>query len=72
VAARAGERGAVRLVMTEGRKREVRRLLAAVGLPVTRLVRLRVGPIRLGRLPPGEVRELTHEEVVALRRVVGG
>ena len=37
-------RGAVRLVMTEGRKREVRRLLAAVGLPVTRLVRLRVGP----------------------------
>jgi 23S rRNA pseudouridine2605 synthase len=72
VAARAGERGAVRLVMTEGRKREVRRLLAAAGLPVTRLVRLRVGPVRLGRLPPGEVRELTHEEVVALRRVVGG
>lgn len=72
VAGRSGDRGAVRLVMTEGRKREVRRLLAAVGLPVTRLVRVRVGPIRLGRLPPGERRELTHDEVVALRRVADG
>lgn len=59
-------RGAVRLVMTEGRKREVRRMLAAVGLPVVRLVRLRVGPIVLGRLAPGAVRELTHDEVLAL------
>ena len=72
VAARAGERGAIRLVMTEGRKREVRRLLDAVGLPVTRLVRVRVGPVRLGDLGPGERRELTHEELVALRRLVGG
>jgi pseudouridine synthase len=72
VAGRSGDRGAVRLVMTEGRKREVRRLLAAVGLPVTRLVRVRIGPVRLGALPPGERRELTHDEVVALRRVVGG
>ena len=72
VAGRSGDRGAVRLVMTEGRKREVRRLLAAVGLPVTRLVRVRVGPIRLGGLPPGERRELTHDEVVALRQVVDG
>lgn len=70
VAARAGDRGAVRVVMTEGRKREVRRLLAAVGLPVTRLVRLRVGPVRLGALPPGELRDLTHDEVVALRRLL--
>jgi 23S rRNA pseudouridine2605 synthase len=58
--------------MTEGRKREVRRLLAAVGLPVTRLVRVRVGPVTLGRLAPGEVRELTHDEVVALRRAAAG
>ena len=43
---RSGGRGAVRVVMTEGRKREVRRLLAAVGLPVLRLVRVRVGPDR--------------------------
>jgi 23S rRNA pseudouridine2605 synthase len=72
VAGRSGDRGAVRLVMTEGRKREVRRLLASVGLPVTRLVRVRVGAVRLGGLSPGERRELTHDEVVALRQVVDG
>jgi 23S rRNA pseudouridine2605 synthase len=72
MAGRSGDRGAVRLVMTEGRKREVRRLLAAVGLPVTRLVRVRVGEVRLGGLAPGERRELTLDEVVALRRVVDG
>jgi 23S rRNA pseudouridine2605 synthase len=72
VAGRSGDRGALRLVMTEGRKREVRRLLAAVGLPVTRLVRVRVGAVRLGALPPGERRELTHDEVIALRQGVDG
>lgn len=69
--ARAGKLGAVRLVVTEGRKREVRRMLAAVGLPVRRLIRVRVGPIRLGRLRPGEVRELTPEELLALYRAAG-
>ncbi len=66
--ARAGGRSAVRIVMTEGRKREVRRMLAAIGLPVRRLVRVRVGPIRLGRLGPGELRELGAEEVRELMR----
>jgi 23S rRNA pseudouridine2605 synthase len=70
VVGRARGRGAVRLVMTEGRKREVRRMLDAVGLHVTRLIRLRVGPVRLGRLAPGEVRPLTHDEVVAMRRLL--
>jgi 23S rRNA pseudouridine2605 synthase len=66
----AGSRGrsAVRMVMTEGRKREVRRMLDAVGLPVRRLVRVRVGPIRLGRLRAGEVRELDPAEVRELMR----
>jgi 23S rRNA pseudouridine2605 synthase len=59
----ADRRAAVRLVVTEGRKREVRRMLEAVGLPVTRLVRTRFGPIRLGRLRPGEVRALEPSEV---------
>jgi pseudouridine synthase len=63
-------RGAVRIVMTEGRKREVRRLLAAVGLPVTRLVRLRIGPVALGGLAPGEVRPLDREEIQALATAV--
>jgi 23S rRNA pseudouridine2605 synthase len=71
IAGRAGTRGAIRLVLAEGRKREVRRMLAAVGLPVTRLVRVRVGPVRLGRLHPAEVRELSLDEVRALFAATG-
>jgi 23S rRNA pseudouridine2605 synthase len=71
IVATSGPRGAIRVVMTEGRKREVRRLLAAVGLPVTRLVRLRIGPVTLGSLEPGAVRELSTEEIHALARVAG-
>jgi 23S rRNA pseudouridine2605 synthase len=65
-------RGSIRLVMTEGRKREVRRMLAEVGLPVTRLVRLRIGTVTLGGLAPGAVRELGHDEILALRAPSGG
>jgi 23S rRNA pseudouridine2605 synthase len=64
-------RAALRLVIAEGRKREVRRLLAAVGLPVTRLVRLRIGPVRLGRLPAGRIRPLSADEVRDLARATG-
>jgi pseudouridine synthase len=67
----AAGRGGVRLVMVEGRKREVRRMLDAVGLTVRRLVRVRVGPIRLGRLRPGELRELDPEDERALYRAAG-
>lgn len=59
-------RAALRIVMTEGRKREVRRMLAAVGLPVRRLVRLRMGSLRLGSLHPGEVRALEPDEIRSL------
>jgi 23S rRNA pseudouridine2605 synthase len=69
--AASGARGAVRIVIAEGRKREVRRMLAAVGLPVLRLVRLRVGSLRLGDLPPGSLRELEPDEVTALYRAAG-
>jgi 23S rRNA pseudouridine2605 synthase len=64
-------RGSVRLVMVEGRKREVRRMLEAVELPVRRLVRVRIGPVRLGGLRPGDVRELDAQEVRALYRAAG-
>jgi pseudouridine synthase len=67
-----GDRGALLVVMTEGRKREVRRMLAAVDLSVVRLVRLRIGPVRLGRMAPGTLRELTHDEVRALALAVDG
>jgi 23S rRNA pseudouridine2605 synthase len=65
VAARSG-RSAVRVVMVEGRNREVRRMLDAVGHPVTRLVRTRLGPVRLGTLKAGRTRALTPEEVRGL------
>jgi pseudouridine synthase len=68
---RHGERAALRVVMTEGRKREVRRMLHEVGLPVVRLIRTRIGPITLGGQPPGELRALTPEEIQALSRVAG-
>ncbi len=70
-AGRSRGRGAVRLVMGEGRKREVRRLLAAVGLPVRRLIRVRVGSVRLGSLKAGVVRELSPDEVRGLFRAAG-
>jgi 23S rRNA pseudouridine2605 synthase len=65
VAAKAGS-SAVRVVMVEGRKREVRRMMEAVGHPVLRLVRTRIGPLQLGALRAGEVRALAPEEVRAL------
>jgi pseudouridine synthase len=64
------EREQLSIVMTEGRKREVRRMLQAVGLPVTRLLRVRIGPVRLGGLAPGEHRELTPDELLALGKLV--
>ena len=58
----------VRLVMREGRTREVRRMLEAVGHPVRRLFRTRFGPIEIGRLRAGRWRYLTEAEVAMLRQ----
>lgn len=54
------------LTLAEGRKREVRRMMSAVGHPVTRLCRTRFGPVRLGELPRGAWRPLTGQELDAL------
>ena len=59
---------AVRIAIHEGRKRQVRRMCAAVGHPVVRLVRTRIGPLADRRLPPGRWRRLTPAEVRALER----
>jgi 23S rRNA pseudouridine2605 synthase len=66
-AARIVQRGSgrtiVELVIHEGRNRIVRRLLDAVGHPVKKLTRTRIGPVALGQLKPGELRDLTREEL---------
>ncbi len=49
--------------LTEGKNREIRRLFDAIGTPVTRLLRVAYGPIALGRLQPGEWREVTRAEL---------
>lgn len=64
------EPGVLRIVVHEGRNRQVRRMCDAVGHPVRRLVRVRIGPISDHRLGPGEWRELAPDEVRALERAV--
>lgn len=61
----------VELVLKEGRHRQARRMLEAVGHPVRRLVRVGVGPLRLGRLKPGTYRRLSPAEVRELYRASG-
>jgi 23S rRNA pseudouridine2605 synthase len=60
--------GVIRLVIHEGRNRQVRRMCEAVGHPVLRLVRTRIGPLRDPALAPGEWRTLTQDEVRSLER----
>jgi 23S rRNA pseudouridine2457 synthase len=55
------------LKLKEGRNRQVRRMLAAVGFPVLRLLRAAIGPLTLAGLAPGEWRELTPAEISKLR-----
>lgn len=64
---RAGTRtGWLELVLHEGRNRHIRRLLAALGVEVVRLIRVAIGPLALGDLAPGAVRPLTPGERAAL------
>jgi 23S rRNA pseudouridine2605 synthase len=64
---RAGARNAwLEMILSEGRNRQIRRLLGAVGADVLRLVRVEVGGLRLGDLPRGVVRHLTPSEKAML------
>ena len=58
----------LRIVIHEGRKRQVRRMCEAIGHPVIRLVRTRIGPLTDTKLKAGEWRRVTSEEVIALSR----
>ncbi len=68
---RSGPTCWLRLVIHEGRNRQIRRMAEHVGLRVERLIRTRIGPIGLCGLRPGAWRELRPEEVAALRRAAG-
>ena len=67
----AVEKSVLRIVIHEGRNRQVRRMCAAVGHPVRRLVRTRIGPLRDRQLKPGQWRPLTIAEVRALEAAAG-
>ncbi|MDT4913726.1 MAG: rRNA synthase [Pseudonocardiales bacterium] len=64
-----GDQAIVEIVLHEGRKHIVRRLLAEVGHPVSRLVRTRIGPVHLGGQRAGTLRPLTRAELADLHRV---
>ncbi len=72
VVQRHGGSTALMLVIHEGRNRQVRRMCEAVGHPVTRLVRTRIGPVADRSLQPGLWRPLTATEVIALRAAALG
>lgn len=67
----AADKTLLEIVLAEGRKREVRRMFAAVDMPLERLARVKVGPLPLGEIAPGKFRPLNHAEVRALYAAVG-
>jgi 23S rRNA pseudouridine2605 synthase len=67
----AGKNVWYRVTLHEGRNREVRRIFEALGVAVSRLIRVRYGPIALGKLHRGAHRSLTRAELAKLYRSVG-
>ena len=67
----AGGKAWLDITISEGRNRQVRRMLDAVGLRVEKLRRTAIGPLKLGRLNTGEARRMTASELAALKLAVG-
>lgn len=63
----AGKGAWLRITMHEGRKRQIREICGLIGLPVVRILRVRIGTLRLGNLKPGEWRSLTPAEIRGLK-----
>ena len=59
------------ITITEGRNRQIRRMCESLGLEVARLRRTNIGPLKLGMLKPGTYRDLTAEELRAIRNAIG-
>lgn len=64
-------RSTVRITVREGRKHQVKRMLKSIGTPVLDLKRISIGPIRLGRLKPGQSRVLSKGDVHRLAKIIG-
>jgi len=60
----------LKIVLREGKKRQIRHMTAAVGYPTLRIVRVAIGPLTLRGLVPGQWRELTPDELTGLRRML--
>lgn len=67
-----GDRTVLEMTLREGRNRQIRRMLAACGRPVRRLVRTEFAGLRIDSLRPGQQRNLARAEIAELRRVAGG
>ena len=66
---REGEKNSwIEVVLDEGKNRQIRRMLEALGIECLRLLRVSIGDLALGNLEKGAVRALTEEEVASLRR----
>jgi 23S rRNA pseudouridine2605 synthase len=69
---RSGEKNCwLEIVLDEGKNRQIRRMLAGLGVEVLRLVRVAIGPVELGKLAKGAYRPLSGEEKLALDRAMG-
>ena len=66
----AGKGAWVQVIMNEGRKRQIREIGFLLGLPVVRILRVRIGTLRLGNLKPRQWRYLTQQEVADLKKLV--
>lgn len=71
VSLREGKENVLEMTLNQGVNRQIRRMCRDLGLTVLRLVRMSTGPVHLGELEPGDVRELTSEELAALKKAVG-
>jgi len=68
--AASGKGAWLRVILREGRKRQIRETGSQIGLPVVRIVRIRIGSLMLGALKPGEWRRLAEDELRELKKLV--